>query len=228
MKYYLSYVSFRLRMDIDGRGEAGHSRRLVRDTVVEREHANIAGDPLGRKHAELSHLGEDVDDPPGLRDPATGDPEDEDLVVRDGPAGRRAAHVLALVGPGDRVPADDLVSFGAHVLDRDVQVGEGSKERGEHLLQRLRPGRLDGQRRTDQDVRLDDLVDRLVDELRVAAVDGLMQAAERRLVAGRHGSSSFGCAAAGVWRPVRVTSGFRPGSWRDVAHTQATNEHPAR
>ena len=33
-----------------------------------------------------------------------------DLVVRDGLAGRREAHVLTLVRPGDRVPADDLVA----------------------------------------------------------------------------------------------------------------------
>lgn len=42
---------------------------------------------LGRNHAELSHLRDDVDDPPGLSDSTVGEPEDEDLVVGDGFAG---------------------------------------------------------------------------------------------------------------------------------------------
>jgi hypothetical protein len=42
---------------------------------------------LGPNHAELFHLGEDVDDSPGLRDAAVDETEDEDLVVGDGGAG---------------------------------------------------------------------------------------------------------------------------------------------
>jgi hypothetical protein len=67
------------------------------------------GASLGRNHAELSHRREDVDDSPGLSDPPVDEPDDEDLVVRDGFASRWDAHVFALVGPGDRVAADDLV-----------------------------------------------------------------------------------------------------------------------
>jgi hypothetical protein len=43
---------------------------------------------LGLNHAELFHLREDVDHPPGLSDSAVDEAENEDLVVRDGFAGR--------------------------------------------------------------------------------------------------------------------------------------------
>src|SRR5215471_13074397 len=54
------------------------------------------------------HLRQDIDDSPGLSDPAIDEPANEDLVVRDGFAGWRDAQVLTPVGPGNRVPADDL------------------------------------------------------------------------------------------------------------------------
>src|SRR5919199_4734473 len=56
--------------------------------------------------------------PPDLSDPAAGEADDEDLVVPDGFAGWWEVPVLALVGPGNRVPADDLVPLRDHVLDR--------------------------------------------------------------------------------------------------------------
>src|SRR5215469_10227976 len=74
---------------------------------------------LGRNHAELSHQREGVDDPPGLGDSAVDAAEDEDLVVCDGFAGWWKAHEFALVGPSNRVPADDLVPLRDQILDRD-------------------------------------------------------------------------------------------------------------
>ena len=55
---------------------------------------------------------------------------------------------------------DDLVALGDHVLDRDVQVGEGAQERRPHVLERLRPAHVDRQRRAEQQVRRDEFVDR--------------------------------------------------------------------
>src|SRR5215831_10171461 len=63
---------------------------------------------IGGNHAELFHLREDVDDAPGLGDSPVGEADDEDLVVGDGFDGWREAHVFTLVGPGNRVPGDDL------------------------------------------------------------------------------------------------------------------------
>src|SRR5215472_13588866 len=60
-------------------------------------------------HAELLHLGEDVDDPPHLGDAPAGEAPDEDLLVSDRIAGWREASVFALVGPGNRGTHDDLV-----------------------------------------------------------------------------------------------------------------------
>src|SRR6266540_2817131 len=137
---------------------------------------------LGGNHAELFHLREDVDDPPDLSDSAVDEAADEDLVVGDGFAGWREAHVFTLVGPGNRVPADDLVPLFDQILDRNVKVGERAKEHRPHLLERLRPSRASRHRCVEQHVRLDDLVDRLRDELR-AALDGVMKAPDRRLVA---------------------------------------------
>src|SRR5215211_8625058 len=94
----------------------------------------VNGASLGLNQAELVHLREDVDDPPGLGDPPVDEPDDEDLVVGDGFAGWWEAHVLALVGPGDRVAADDLVALFDQILDRDVKVGERPYEPPEHLL----------------------------------------------------------------------------------------------
>src|SRR5262245_23180042 len=109
--------------------------------------------------------------------------EDEDLVVRDGSAGWWDAHVLALVCPGDRVAADDLVPLLDEILDGDVKVGVGPVESGEHLLDRFGPCRFKRQWRADQRVGLDELVDGLGDELRVASVAGVTEASHRRLVA---------------------------------------------
>src|SRR5262245_10630524 len=71
-------------------------------------------------HAELCQLGEDVDDRPGLGYSPFGEAEDNDLFVRDGPAGWWDAHVFALMGAGDRVAHDDLVALLDQILDRDV------------------------------------------------------------------------------------------------------------
>ena len=133
-------------------------------------------------HAELLHLREDVDHPPGLSDSAAREAEDEDLVVGDGLAGWPVAHVVTLVGPSNRVAADDLVPLRDQILDRDMEVGENPKESGEHLLQHLRPGRVDRQRRADQGVRLEELVDRPRDEPQIAGVGRLMEASDRRFV----------------------------------------------
>jgi hypothetical protein len=56
-----------------------------------------------------------------------------------------------------------------------------------HLLERLRARRFNRQSPADQQIRLGDLVDRLRDELRIAAVDGVNQASVRRFVGRRLG-----------------------------------------
>jgi hypothetical protein len=63
-----------------------------------------------------------------------------------------------------------LVTLGDQILDRDVKVGIGPMEPREHLLQFLGPGRFDRQWRADLGVGLDELVDRLRDELRITGV----------------------------------------------------------
>jgi predicted nucleic acid-binding OB-fold protein len=50
------------------------------------------------------------------------------------------------------------------------------------LLEGLRPGRARRHRRVEQQVRINDLVDRLRDNLHIAAVHGFVEAAERRFV----------------------------------------------
>src|SRR5262249_40397341 len=84
--------------------------------------------------AELSHLGEGVDDPPGLDDAAASEAGDEDLMVGDRFAGWCYAHVFALVGAGNRVATDDLVALRDQILDADVKVGVSAQEHREHLL----------------------------------------------------------------------------------------------
>jgi hypothetical protein len=91
--------------------------------------------------------------------------------------------VLALVGSGDRVAEDNLVPLLDHILDRDVKVGVGPQEPREQLLCQLRPGRFNRQGRTELGVGLDDLVDRLRDELRIAGVGGFYEPSHRRRVA---------------------------------------------
>jgi helix-turn-helix protein/integrase-like protein len=136
---------------------------------------------VGGDQAELFQLREDVDDSPGLGDSAVDEPEDDDLVVGDGLAGWRKAHVFTLVGPGKGVPADDLSVFFDHVLDRDVQVRVDPVKRGEQFLEDVRPGRLDGGVILHAGV--DDLVDQLGDELRITTVgEGVMEALEDGLV----------------------------------------------
>jgi hypothetical protein len=88
------------------------------------------------------------------------------------------------VGSGNRVPGDEPVFLAEQVLDRDVQVGIRPKKGRPHLLERLRAGRIDRQRGADAHVRVEDLVDRGGDELFIPAVEGIVKAAERRLVAG--------------------------------------------
>src|SRR5215469_17069340 len=139
---------------------------------------------LGGNHAELFHLREDIDDPPHLRDPAAGETEDEDLVVADGLAGWREAHVFTLVGPCNRGTHYDLVPLRDQILDRKVEVGKALEEHRPHLLSRLRPLRFNRQWRANQHVRREDLVHRLRDDLRIPGVDGVLDAPERVLVAG--------------------------------------------
>jgi hypothetical protein len=52
------------------------------------------------------------------------------------------------------------------------------------LLEQLRPRRFNRQWRVDQRLRFDEFVDRVRDELHIAGVDGVMEAFERRFVAG--------------------------------------------
>jgi hypothetical protein len=66
--------------------------------------------------------------PQGLHDSAARQAEDEDLVVRDGFARWRQAHVLALVGLSNRVAADGLVPLRDHILDRNVKIRVGPLE----------------------------------------------------------------------------------------------------
>ena len=101
------------------------------------------------KGAQLSQLREDVDDPPGLGDSAVHESTDDNLVIRDGLAGWWQAHVLALVGPSDRIAGDDFVSLRDQILDRNMKVGEGPMEPAEHLFQQFRAGRFNRQWRTD-------------------------------------------------------------------------------
>src|SRR5262249_4321068 len=82
---------------------------------------------IGGNTAELVSLRRDVDDAPGLGDSPVGEADDEDLVVGDGFARWRKAHVFTLVGPGNRVPGDDLVPFRDQILGRKVQVGKARR-----------------------------------------------------------------------------------------------------
>jgi hypothetical protein len=66
----------------------------VGDSIAELPYLSSSAEPvrsLGANHAELFHLREDVDDPPDLCDSPSGETENEDLVLRDGFAGRREA-----------------------------------------------------------------------------------------------------------------------------------------
>jgi hypothetical protein len=97
------------------------------------------------------------------------------------------------MGPGNRRPADDLVPLGDQVLDSEVNVGIDPEEHRPNLLQGFRPGRANRQRRADHRIRLDELVDRLRDDLDIAGVGGVMEALEQGLV-GCH----LGCRHAGL------------------------------
>ena len=66
-----------------------------------------------------------------------------------------------------------------HILDRNMKIGERAKEHYPHLPERLRPRCASRHWRVEQQVRLDDLVDRLRDDLRIAGVHGVMEAARR-------------------------------------------------
>ena len=109
-------------------GSATGFPSLFSNSICAGSETTLGGASLGRNHAELSHLREDVDDPRGLSDPPVDEPDDEDLVVRDGFAGWWDAHVLAPVGSGNHVPADEVVPLCDQILDRDVQVGVAPKE----------------------------------------------------------------------------------------------------
>jgi hypothetical protein len=110
--------------------------------------------------AQLLHLRQDVDNTPGLCDSTVDEAEDKDLVIGDGFAGWWDAHVLAEVRPSNQVPADNLVPFRDHIVDRDMKVGERAKERREHVLYCLRSSHVNRHWRADQRVQLDELVDR--------------------------------------------------------------------
>src|ERR1700716_1617653 len=130
---------------------------------------------LGRNRAELPHLRQDVDDAPGLCDSAVEEAEDEDLVVRDGFAGWWDAHVFTAVGPSNGIPDDDLVTLRDQVLDRNVKVGVSPMEPRKHLLHCPRPRDGNRQWRAVQRVRLDELVDRLGDDLGIVRVHGVTE-----------------------------------------------------
>src|SRR5882757_3598505 len=157
---------------------------VVRNTVTGTHQGTYMGlAPTGKTitYVEIFIL-RFVYDAPCLRDAAVDEAEDEDLAVRDGLAGRRQPHVRALMGAGDRVPDDHLVAVGDHVLDRDVQVGVGAQQHRPDLLEGFCPGRLDRQRRADEHVGVEDLVDRLRDAVEVAGTDRIVEALEYRFV----------------------------------------------
>lgn len=81
---------------------------------------------------------------------------------------------------GDGVPDDDLVTRRDQIVDDEVQVGIDRVEHRPHLLELVRPRRVDGQRRADLRIRQDELVDCLREGINIVGVQRVVETLERR------------------------------------------------
>ena len=100
------------------------------------------------------------------------------LYVTDLPVGG-SAHELPLLGTGDGVPDDDLVSRRDQIVNGDMEIGIDREEHRPHLLELLRACRVDRQWGADLRIRQDEFVDGPRESVDVARVHRVMEAVER-------------------------------------------------
>ena len=87
-----------------------------------------------RDHAELLHLTQVVPRSPVLGYLANGKTEPVHALDRETPSGQRDVPDLALVGAAERHTGGTLLPSGDHVLDVEVEVGEGSVHAPDQVL----------------------------------------------------------------------------------------------
>ncbi len=94
---------------------------------------------LLRSDAELPHLAEYILIVPPFDDLAFRYAKDAGMRYCNGLTGQSEAHELALMRAANGHPHGDPISFGNHVLDGNVAVGEGTAHHAKRLLYAVQP-----------------------------------------------------------------------------------------